>query len=345
MQIKEINDYTLVEHSASINEVIEKMNNSSYKILFVVDTNKLIGTITDGDIRRCIYDKKNNISEIKASEIMNINPKYILIDEYNKLSNKDIINFNVEYLPILNKMFEIVKVIRIPINFQELKKLKTVVVIMAGGKGTRLYPLTKVIPKPLVPYKDKTIIEQIMEQFIRSGFDEFILSINYKKELIKNYFSELDYNIKFIEERDFLGTAGSISYLRLYDIKNPFFVANCDILINIDFSQVLEYHQKEQSDITIISANENINVAYGVLRADENNNLIEIDEKPNYNFNLNTGIHILNPEIINLIEFDEKMDMPELLKRAKDNNKRIKVYESNAKIIDIGQWEYYKRLL
>jgi len=345
MQIKEINDYTLVEHSASINEVIEKMNNSSYKILFVVDTNKLIGTITDGDIRRCIYDKKNNISEIKASEIMNINPKYILIDEYNKLSNKDIINFNVEYLPILNKMFEIVKVIRIPINFQELKKLKTVVVIMAGGKGTRLYPLTKVIPKPLVPYKDKTIIEQIMEQFIRSGFDEFILSVNYKKELIKNYFSELDYNIKFIEERDFLGTAGSMSYLRLYDIKNPFFVANCDILINIDFSQVLEYHQKEQSDITIISANENINVAYGVLRADENNNLIEIDEKPNYNFNLNTGIHILNPDIINLIEFDEKMDMPELLKRAKDNNKRIKVYESNAKIIDIGQWEYYKRLL
>jgi len=345
MQIKEINDYTLVEHSASINEVIEKMNNSSYKILFVVDTNKLVGTITDGDIRRCIYDKKNNISELKASEIMNTNPKYILIDEYNKLSNKDIINYNVEYLPILNKNMEIVKVIRIPINFQELKKLKTVVVIMAGGKGTRLYPLTKVIPKPLVPFKDKTIIEQIMEQFIKSGFDEFILSVNYKKELIKNYFSELDYNIKFIEERDFLGTAGSISYLSLYDIKKPFFVANCDVLIDIDYSQVLEYHLKEQADITIISANESIDIAYGVLRIDENNDLIKIEEKPNYKFNINTGIYILNPDIINLIEFDEKIDMPELLKRAKDKNKKIKVYLSKAQMTDIGQWEYYKRLL
>lgn len=345
MQIKEINDYTLVEHSASINEVIEKMNNSSYKILFVVDTNKLVGTITDGDIRRCIYDKKNNISELNASEIMNTNPKYILFDEYNKLSNKDIMNFNVEYLPILNQNLEILKVVRIPINFQELKRLKTVVVIMAGGKGTRLYPLTKVIPKPLVPFKDKTIIEQIMEQFINSGFDEFILSVNYKKELIKNYFSELDYNINFIEERDFLGTAGSISYLRLYDIKKPFFVANCDVLINIDYSQALEYHLKEQADITIISANENIDMAYGVLRIDENNNLIEIEEKPNYKFNINTGIYILNPDIINLIEFDEKIDMPELLKRAKDKNKKIKVYLSKAQMIDIGQWEYYKRLV
>ncbi len=345
MQIKEINNYTLIEHNASINEVIEKMNNSTYKILFVVKTNKLVGTITDGDIRRRIYDKKNNISKLKASEIMNTNPKYILIDEYNKLSNTDIINYHVEYLPILNKNMEIVKVIRIPINFQELKKLKTVVLIMAGGKGTRLYPLTKVIPKPLVPYKDKTIIEQIMEQFIKSGFDEFILSVNYKKELIKNYFSELDYNIKFIEERDFLGTAGSISYLRLYDIKNPFFVANCDVLINIDFSQALEYHLKEQADITIISANENIDMAYGVLRIDENNDLIKIEEKPNYKFNVNTGIYILNPEVIDLIEIGEKVDMPEIIERARTKGMKIKVYESNTEMIDIGQWEYYKKLL
>ncbi|OOC46915.1 hypothetical protein XO09_04205 [Thermosipho sp. 1223] len=341
-----MSDFPLISKNDSFEVIINSLNKSPYKILFVIENGKLIGTITDGDIRRYLYKTKaGDLSKIKAFDLMNKNFKYILEKDYKEFSFNDVLKFNVEYLPVLNAKMEIMKVLKISLNFQQLSKLKTKVLIMAGGKGTRLQPLTKVIPKPLVPYKDKTIIENIMEQFINSGFDEFILSINYKKELIKNYFSELKYNIEYIEEKEFLGTAGSISYLRFYDIKKPFFVANCDVLINIDFSEVLEYHSKESSDITIISAKESIDIAYGILEFDKQNNYVKIKEKPNYEFYVNTGIYILNPNIVDLVSLDEKLDMPELIERAKKNNKRIKVYKFEGEMIDIGQWEYYKKML
>lgn len=196
MRIKEIKDFSTVKKEDDINIIIEKLNSSPYKILFVVEENKLVGTITDGDLRRYLFNRKNDILKAKAYNIMNSQFKYIFVEDYKKLTLKDYLELKVEYIPIVNENMEIIRVINIPINFQELSNLKTKVLIMAGGKGTRLYPLTKVIPKPLVPYKDKTIIEQIMEQFIKSGFDEFILSVNYKKELIKDYFSNSKYKVE-----------------------------------------------------------------------------------------------------------------------------------------------------
>lgn len=345
MKVKEMKDFSTVNREDNINTLVEKLNNSPYKILFVVEGKKLVGTITDGDIRRYLFNRQNNITNAKAFNIMNQQFKYVFEEDYKKFTLNDYLEFKVEYLPVVNSNMEIIKVINIPINFQELSKLKTKVLIMAGGKGVRLYPLTKVIPKPLVPYKDKTIIEHIMDQFIKSGFDEFILSINYKKELIKDYFSDSKYKIEYIEETDFLGTAGSISYLRFYKINKPFFVANCDVLIDVDFKEVLEYHESELADITIISARESIDIAYGVLVFDENNNFKEISEKPSYEFYVNTGIYVLNPDIINLITLNEKLDMPTLLERALKEGKKVKVYKTNSKMIDIGQWEYYKYLL
>lgn len=345
MKIKEISDYTVIEQNASIDKVIDCLNKSTHKIIFVLDNNRLVGTITDGDIRRRIYGRKDDISKLQACDVMHRNFRYILPEDYEKSNTNDLIKYDVEYLPVLNTNFQILKVIRIQVDFEELSKLKTKVLIMAGGKGTRLYPLTKVIPKPLVPFGNKTIIESIMEQFMKSGFDEFILSVNYKKELIKNYFAELSYNIDYIEEPDFLGTAGSISYLRVHNIQKPFFVANCDVLLNLDFADVFEYHLKEEANITMISSKEKVNVAYGVITFDEEKNYLRIDEKPNYEFNVNTGIYVLNPEVIDLIEIGEKVDMPEIIDRARSKGMKIKVYESNTEMIDIGQWEYYKRLL
>jgi dTDP-glucose pyrophosphorylase len=345
MRIKEIKDFSTVKKEDDINIIIEKLNSSPYKILFVVEENKLVGTITDGDLRRYLFNRKNDILKAKAYNIMNSQFKYIFVEDYKKLTLKDYLELKVEYIPIVNENMEIIRVINIPINFQELSNLKTKVLIMAGGKGTRLYPLTKVIPKPLVPYKDKTIIEQIMEQFIKSGFDEFILSVNYKKELIKDYFSNSKYKVEYIEENEFLGTAGSISYLKFYNINNPFFVANCDVLLDVDFKEILEYHKSEKADITIVSAKQTVDIAYGVLVIDENNNFKEISEKPSYEFYVNTGIYILSPNIIDLISLNEKIDMPELLERARKNGKKIKVYKTGSKMIDIGKWDYYKELL
>jgi len=345
MKLREIRDFRIVKKGESILKVIEYLNDSPYKIVFVVEDDKLVGTITDGDVRRSIYNSKVSIDNLRVEDIMNYNCKYINYIDYQKASESDLIKYNVQYLPVVDEKMRIIKVVCFSINFQEISSVKTKVLIMAGGKGTRLYPLTKVIPKPLVPFENKTIIENIMEQFIKSGFDEFILSVNYKKELIKSYFTELSYNIEYIEEPDFLGTAGSISYLRMHNIQKPFFVANCDVLLNLDFADVLEYHLKEEANITIISSKEKVNVAYGVITFDEEKNYLRIDEKPNYEFNVNTGIYILNPEVIDLIELGEKVDMPEIIERARSKGMKIKVYESNTEMIDIGQWEYYKKLL
>ena len=181
--------------------------------------------------------------------------------------------------------------------------------------------------------------------FLNAGFNKFILSVNYKKELIKDYFKNLQYDISYIEEKTFLGTAGSIYYLKAHNIKYPFFVANCDVVLKENYYNILQYHNKQNADITIITTKKDISMAYGVVKSDIDENYINIEEKPSYSFYVNTGIYILNPGIINLIEAEEKIDMPELLSRAALNNKKIKVYKSDKEMIDIGQWKLYKKIL
>ncbi len=337
--------FRIISEKTSLSEIYRSLNESEEKILFVVDINKkLIGTITDGDLRRFV-EKYGQKKDAIARNIMNKNPKKIFENEIESINNTKLIKYHVNYLPIIDKNGKILKVVFLPLSVQKKFQKYTKILIMAGGKGTRLYPLTKIIPKPLVPYKDKTIVENIMENFLQSGFSEFLLSINYKKELIKNYFEDLKYNITYIEEKNFLGTAGSIAYMKYYNIKHPFFVANCDVILKENYYNILQYHKEQKADITIIASKENVNIAYGVLKIDEKNNYLVIEEKPNYSFYVNTGIYILNPDIINIIKIEEKLDMPELLERAKSIGATIKVYKSEREMIDIGRWKLYKKVL
>jgi len=338
-------DYVTINTNALLQEAIKKLNNIAEKIIFVVDReNSLVGTLTDGDIRRYI-EKNGPKLNVDVSNVMNKNPKFVYENQLEELTYADLLKYKINFLPIVDEDKHIKKVIYIPLNFQRIQQFKSKVMIMAGGKGTRLYPLTKVIPKPLVPFGNKTIIEQIMDNFIKSGFDEFIISVKYKKEMIKEYLRNSRYTVSFIEEPNFLGTAGSIGLLRAHKISKPFIVTNCDILIDLDFTKVIEFHIKEKAHLTIIASVERIHIPYGVIEIDEKNNYVSIMEKPNYEFLVNTGIYVLSPEIIEFIQINEKLDMPELIRRIKNLGMSIKVFNTGAKMIDIGQWEYYKEVL
>lgn len=344
MKIKKIYDFKRIEVSHSLKEAIQMLGESEYKILFVVKNNSLLGTLTDGDIRRALSRNSLNLNE-EIARFMNESPKYISEQEYQN-SNKDILKKKqVNYLPVINENKEVQFVLFFDINFQLQSELKNKVVIMAGGKGTRLLPLTRVVPKALVPFKDKTIIEKIMEQFLDSGFKDFILTLNYKASMIEDYLAALDYNVSCIIESDFLGTAGSIGLLDKLSITEPFFVSNCDILLNIDFYEALIVHKREKTDITIFGSLENIDMSYGILESDNNGEFCGIKEKPNLSFLVNTGIYILNPLLIDLVGKNERLDMPDLIDRAKKEGMSVKVFPVPDKMTDIGQWEYYKKFL
>lgn len=339
--IKKIYDYKTLNMKDKIEKVVDIINNSEYKIVFIVDDkDRLIGSVTDGDIRRNL--EKFNLQD-DVYQIMNDNPKKIY--EKDNLSEEDIYSFKVNYLPMLNEKDKIKTVYYMDINFQKNNKFKTKVLIMAGGKGTRLLPLTRVIPKPLVPFKDETIIENIMGQFLKYGFDEFVFSVNYKKDMIKNYFKAFKYNIDYIEEAEFLGTAGSIAFMKEYIDNKPFIVSNCDILLDVDYSEALEKHIHDKIDITIFAATEEIDISYGVINSDANSNFLGIEEKPSKKYLVNTGIYILNPELTNLIDKNEKIDMPELINRAREKGMKIKIFESKNSMVDIGQWKHYKKFI
>ncbi|MBF8984174.1 NTP transferase domain-containing protein [Lutibacter sp. B2] len=221
------------------------------------------------------------------------------------------------------------------------EEITTPVVIMAGGEGTRLHPITKVLPKPLVPIGDIPIAERIINKFVNFGCEKFYLTINYKKNLIKAYFNDIkkNYEIEYVEEEKPLGTAGSL-YLLKDKIKETFFLNNCDILINENYYKMLKYHKENNNKITVIASRENYIVPYGVIKVDEKSVIKEIIEKPKYDFLVNTGMYILEPETLYDIPENEFYHIIDLVKVNINKGEKVGVYPiSQESWLDMGQIE------
>ncbi len=336
----------------TIKESMRKLTKTGERCLLVVDNNFLLGTLTDGDLRKAILSGKSPQSSI--IDIFNSNPFSLVKGQYSLEQAKGIfIENKLSIIPILSESGKVVDVETWGNIFSEDYKLEKnknniPVVIMAGGTGSRLKPVTNILPKPLLPINDVPIVNHIIDKFYALGFMDFYLSVNYKSGIIKAYFDELehDYSISFIEEDKPLGTAGSLSDL-VDKIDEPFFVTNCDIIIDADYLELYEFHIKNNYDITLVASSKEFTVPYGVCVLDEKKGgLSHIHEKPKYDFLVNTGLYILSQDILKIIPTDHFYHITDLISDAQKLGKKIGVYPvSEESWIDIGQWEEYKQAI
>jgi NDP-sugar pyrophosphorylase family protein len=218
---------------------------------------------------------------------------------------------------------------------------------MAGGEGKRLDPFTRILPKPLIPLGDEPIIMLIMKEFAKFGMKHFNISLNDKGRMIKAYFHdhEMPFQIDYIEEDKPLGTAGALKYMS-GKIDRPMFVSNCDIIVRADYTELLKFHNKGEYDLTLVASMRHFVIPYGVCEVGSQGDLIDISEKPEYDFLVNTGLYLLNPETLNLIPNDRAFDMTDLITEVRSNNMKVGVFPVSEKSwADIGQWTEYRETI
>jgi len=349
--MREISFYK-VQENISIREAIKKIDEGGIGFIVCINQNDgVTGILTDGDFRRAIL--RGIDLQQQVCNIMNKNFYFLESDYVAEDVKKIFIDTVASHIPVLKdrKLINIIiKEEFFKINSEEVTKkpqIKIPVVIMAGGKGTRLDPFTRILPKALIPIDDKAIIELIMDKFAEYGMTNFYISVNHKSKMIKAFFEDFhsNYNISFIEENIPLGTAGGLKYLK-NRIDTPFFVSNCDIIIQCDYFEIYKFHKKANFDLTLVSSIQHHIVPYGVCKLEIDGSLKAIKEKPEYNFLVNTGMYILNPDILQFIPKNKSFDMTDLIKRLKEIKKKIGVYPISEKSwIDIGQWEEYRKAI
>ncbi len=327
-----------ISNLKTFDDVLVALENTGVGSLVVVDKElHLLGLITDGDIRRALLKK-----ETKVENIINKEPEAWLDTQLRQAGINHMKKIHRNILPIVNDKNILMDVLCLDeINFDTIDNQ---VVIMAGGLGTRLYPLTKETPKPMLLVNGKPILERIIEKLITQGFQNFYISINYLGEQIKEYFkdgSKWDISIKYIEETKRLGTAGALSQLKRI-INEPFIVMNGDIITDLDFRNFLKFHQETNSSSTMCLYKQVHQVPFGVVEFDYELNITSMQEKPKNEYYVNMGIYAVSPNALKYIPENEYYDMPTLFQNLIDDKKVANVFVFDGLWNDIGRVEDYK---
>lgn len=339
-----------IQIDQSILNALKLMDSSKTKLLFVFDEKKFVGLLTIGDIQRAIL--KDVVLASSIFTILDKNKVYASVDEPVEDIKKKMSKLRAESMPVIDENGNLVKVYSWKDLFgskiqAECPALNIPVVIMAGGLGSRLAPLTNIYPKPLIPIGEKTIVESIMDKFVRYNCHDFYMSVNYKADTIKNYFdfiSNPEYNVSYFQEDKPMGTAGSLRLLK-DKINSTFFVSNCDILIEEDYANILEYHRSNKNELTVVAAVKTISIPYGTIITGENGLLESIEEKPTLSFKINTGLYILEPSLLDDIP-DEFFHITHLMEKLKAQGRRVGVYPiSQNDWKDMGDWNEYLKLV
>ncbi|KAA0890490.1 nucleotidyltransferase family protein [Oryzomonas rubra] len=342
----------MIRNGSRIKDALLQLEETERRTLFVVDgEERLIGTLTDGDIRRWILAEGSLDGTVES--ICNTMPCLTTAGYDLEQIKTTMLEKRIGCIPVVNGKREIIEVLLWENVFGEvqagrqLTPIRLPVVIMAGGKGTRLDPFTKILPKPLIPLGDKTVIETIIDSFVVCGVDKFYISVNYKSKIIKSYFEELGpaYTIEYIYEDKPLGTAGSLRYLS-GKIDTPLIVTNCDVIIKADYSDVVKHHLTNDNDITLVASLKNYNIPYGVCEVENGGILSRIREKPEYNFLVNTGLYVVKPETLSFIPENEFFHFTHLIEKVKESGGKVGIYPVSEKSwIDVGEWAEYKKAL
>lgn len=349
MEREDLNKY-IGNIGISLVDAMKKIDNNGAGILYIIDENGILaGSLSDGDIRRWII--RTGDLNAKAGQAVCGTPSYLLESDpdegYRIMSMK-----KLSSLPILDQEGRIQDVMflgggNVQISVENSNALSGVpVIIMAGGKGTRLYPYTKILPKPLIPIGEIPIIERIIERFVLYGVKRFFLTVNYKKEMIKSYFYELspEYELCYVEEDQPLGTAGSI---RLIDeaLRSPVIITNCDTIIRTDYEKLLAYHQESGNALTIVSSLKNTVLPYGVIHSRGQGTISSIEEKPSISFLINTGMYVMNPEHIWKIPPGKVYHMTDLANQLMDDGCKVGMYPvSEESFLDMGEFAEMKKM-
>ncbi|ETT87863.1 nucleotidyltransferase family protein [Viridibacillus sp. FSL R5-0477] len=326
----------LVNENTTLLETMKIIDDSSMQFAAVVDeTLNLLGTVTDGDIRRGIL--RGEGLDVPIKQVMNSSPVSACINN----TYSDCLNLlkkhKLKQLPIIdmdNRIIDIIFADEDPAT----KDNGNTVILMAGGLGTRLRPLTENIPKPMLNVGNKPILETIIEGFKQYGFTNFILSVNYKKEVIQDYFqdgSAFGVSISYIEEDKRMGTAGALSLLKEKP-SSPIFVMNGDLLTQVNFEQLLQFHEETEAAATMCVREYEYQIPYGVIET-EGQQLVSIKEKPMHRSFVNAGIYVLSPEVFDYIPQDEFYDMPDLFKKLMDEQNNVSAFPVREYWLDIGR--------
>ncbi len=328
----------LIDENTTMLEAMKQLDKVAKKVLFVVREGHFVAAITDGDIRRWILKKGNLDARVK--DIANYSPKSLFEVDKNK-AKEFMKKYSIEALPILDRENNILSVVLW--NDEEIepkRNLNVPVVIMAGGLGTRLYPYTKILPKPLIPIGEIPIVEHIMNRFNQYGSEQFYLVVNHKKNMIKAYFNEIEksYIVDYVDEDKPLGTGGGLSLLK-GKIHSTFILSNCDILVEENYEKIYNYHRRENNLITMVCSLKNVKIPYGVIEISETGEIENMKEKPVLSFFTNTGVYIVEPKVIE--ELDENpIGFPDIIEKYKSIGEKIGIYPiSENNWLDMGQFD------
>ena len=344
----ELREKFIGKKELSVVEAMQKIESTAKGIIFIVDENgALIGSLTDGDVRRYII--KTGGLQGTVEQMMHERVRYFKAGEEERAHDL-MAKESIRVVPVVDDALQVIDII---LDSEKVAKvvdksaLKNIpVIVMAGGKGTRLYPYTKILTKPLIPIGDIPILQRILDQLNHYGADIFYITVNYKKEIIKAFFHELNppYKIEFVEENEPMGTAGSIRLIE-HDFNTPVIVTNCDILIDVDYGKLMKYHTEAKNDITIVSSLKVTTIPYGVINAEKDGVISSMSEKPQLSHFINTGMYVINPEFFVRIPKDRVFHMTYLTDVLLNEGRKVGMYPiSENSYLDMGQFEEMKRM-
>jgi dTDP-glucose pyrophosphorylase len=338
-----------IEKSVDLLSAIKQMDNIGKKLLIVVEEGKFYSMLSIGDIQRAII-KNNNFKERVENILRSSSKQRVadIADAFEDIKNT-MLEYRTEFMPVVDENNYVRKIYFWNEIFSSKEKritrnLNLPVVIMAGGKGKRLKPITNILPKPLIPIGEKSILELIMDKFVQIGSNEFHISLNYKSDMIKYYLNQLanpDYRLSYFEEEKPLGTIGSL-YMLKEKINKTFFVSNCDIIIEEDYGEIYDYHVSNKNDLTIVAALKHYPIPYGTLETAKDGVLKSLNEKPELTFKINSGMYILEPHLLKEIPENQFYHITDLIEKIKQKQGKVGVFPVSEKSWkDIGEWNEY----
>ena len=334
--------FSILSPTKKINDALKSLNKSQIGVVFICQNKRLLGVISEGDIRR--YLIKSNKLDIKLDKFYK--KKFFFVKKnHDTLKLKDkFFKLNLKAIPVIDTNKKLIGVLTKK-DFKDEKKINNTVFILAGGKGLRMRPLTKNLPKPMIKIGNSTILGRQLEIFKKKNFNNIIISTNYLSKKITSKFrngSSLGLNISYVKEKKELETAGPLSLIKKNLIQDDFIVINGDLIADIDFVKLIKFHKKNKNDFTICTKNYFYKIPYGLI---ENGYKVKIKEKPTMKHIINSGIYVCSPKVLKFLKYNQKINMTDFINYISFKKLKIKPYLICENIYDFTDLNTYFKIL